>query len=134
MQVRLWLDDVRDPARFGRVGWDWVKTYDEAIAAFEHYDVVEASLDHDLTVTQTLGGVDTEKTGYDLVCWMEEHFVLPRQGVTVHSANPSGAHRMAAGLRALCRRLEVSEQLVRVDPAYDVRSYKESRNLGWPSE
>ena len=33
-------------------------------------------------------------TGYDLVCWMEEHDVWPAAKPTVHSANPVGAARM----------------------------------------
>lgn len=117
MQVKLWLDDIRDPVRFGRIGWTWVKNYDEAVAAFRRYHVVEASLDHDLTLTQSFGMPDKEKTGYDVVCWMEEHGVMPEQGVTVHSSNPSGAQRMAAGLKALCRFLGRPETLVRVQIA-----------------
>lgn len=112
-QIKLWLDDVRDPVKFGKIGWFWAKTYDEAVKAFEEYDVIEASLDHDLTFDQTVGFEDGEKTGHSLVCWMEERNIFPANGVTVHSANPWGAQRMVAGLKAICRRNNISEQAVR---------------------
>lgn len=91
--IRLWLDDVRDPVRFGRIGWTWAKTYDEAVALLTEHRVIEASLDHDLSIDDTLGTPKGAKTGYDLVCWMEQHGIWPER-VTVHSMNPSGAQRM----------------------------------------
>lgn len=102
--VRLWLDDIRDPAQHGRIGWTWVRTFEEATALFEEGRVVEASLDHDLTISQTMGYADGEKTGYDVVCWMEERGIYPRDGCHVHSMNPSGAARMKAALAAIQRR------------------------------
>ena len=89
----LWLDDIRDPAMHGCVGWVWVKTADEAIEALKTGRVSKASLDHDLTITQTLGKNDGEKTGYTVVCWMEEHNVWPPGGVKVHSMNPVGKQK-----------------------------------------
>lgn len=94
--VRMWLDDIRDPVQHGKIGWTWVRTADEAIALLATGAVIEASLDHDLTITQTLGGQDNEKTGYDVVCWMEEHDVWPMEGVRVHSQNPVGRRKMIA--------------------------------------
>ncbi len=95
-QIKLWVDDVRDPAAYNKAGWVWAKTYADAIHHFENYDVVEASLDHDLGLI--------EPSGHDLVSWMEEHDVVPVGGVVVHSANPAGAQRMVAGLRSLYKR------------------------------
>ena len=112
-QIRLWLDDVRDPVDFGRIGWVWAKTYEEAVKAFEEFDVIEASLDHDLTWRQTVGYDDGEKTGYSFVCWMEEREIFPVDGVTVHSANPVGAGSMMAGLRAICRKKGIPETMAR---------------------
>jgi hypothetical protein len=103
--VRLWLDDVRDPARHGCIGWTWATTADEAIALLAAGDVVEASLDHDLSIAATIGQPCREKTGYDVVLWMEENGVYPPEGVYVHSMNPSGKQRMLAALRALRARL-----------------------------
>ena len=98
MSIRLWLDDVRPPHEHGRIGWTWVKTADEAIALLQSGTVVEASLDHDLGPHATMGETPREKTGYDVVCWMEQNGVWPRDGVHVHSANPSGAARMRAAI------------------------------------
>ena len=92
--VNLWLDDVRDPNEFGFIGWTWVKTCDEAIELLKTGKVVRASLDHDLSINATLGFPDKEKTGYDVVCWMEENNVWPIHGVEVHSVNPVGRQRM----------------------------------------
>lgn len=102
--MKLWLDDIRDPhtALFGKWDWVWAKTADEAIRWLRTGDVTQASLDHDLTDEQMeLGGYlgkvyeDGHKSGYDVVCWLEQHPEFwPREGVTVHSANPAGRARM----------------------------------------
>lgn len=92
--IDLWLDDIRDPIKHGYIGWTWVKTADEAIALLATGRVRQASLDHDLTVEQTLGRHSTEPTGYTVVCWMERENVWPPKGVRVHSMNPEGRSRM----------------------------------------
>lgn len=103
--MKLWLDDIRDPVQYGKYRWVWAKTADEAIAWLATGKVTEASLDHDLDIQATIGNTPTEKTGYDVVLWMEEHNVYPVDGVTVHSMNPSGKARMEAGLRAIKNRM-----------------------------
>jgi hypothetical protein len=113
LQIKLWLDDIRDPVKFGKTGWMWAKTYDEAVKAFEEFDVIEASLDHDLSEIQMYGRDDGEKTGYSFVCWMEEREIFPVGGVTVHSANPVGGASMMAGLRAICRKKGIPETMAR---------------------
>lgn len=97
--MNLWLDDIRDPVQHGYIGYSWAKTYEEAIAALSTGRVQHASLDHDLGIRSTLGMPTDEKTGYDVVCWMEEHNIWPRHGVRVHSANPVGKTRMEAAIR-----------------------------------
>jgi hypothetical protein len=129
--MNLWLDDVRPPWRFGYIGWEWAKTYDEAIALLATGKVERASLDHDLSEPATLGlhcacsacgehfaeptkrfsearqveelvcpncgsySVAREKTGYEVVCWLEEHPQFwPPKGVVVHSKNEVGAAKM----------------------------------------
>lgn len=105
-EVRLWLDDIRDPARFGCIGWTWVTTAEAAIDLLKTGRVVEASLDHDLSIAATIGVCDwnTEVTGYDVVCWMEEHDVWPRDGTRVHSMNPEGRRRMEFAIASAARR------------------------------
>lgn len=93
--MKLWLDDVRAPWKFGYIGWEWAKTYEEAIKLLETGKVSKASLDHDLSEMATIDmGNPGEKTGYDVVCWMEETGNWPPDGVNVHSMNPSGSKRM----------------------------------------
>lgn len=46
--MNLFLDDLREPYKYGYIGWHWVKTADEAIAILSSGYVVCASLDHDL--------------------------------------------------------------------------------------
>lgn len=104
--VRLWLDDIRDPVKYGKFGWLWVKTADEAVAAFRKGDVVEASLDHDLTPEQMTGGIygviveDGFKSGYDVITWLEQHPEFwPSEGIVSHSGNPAGRARIEQVIR-----------------------------------
>lgn len=97
--MKLWLDDLRDPAKYGRIGWTWAKTAQEAIDLLKTGKVICASLDHDLTIQQTLGTPDKEDTGYTVVCWMEENDVWPDGGVEVHSMNPVGKWKMEQAIR-----------------------------------
>lgn len=105
--IRLWLDDIRDPALFGYIGWVWAKTAKDAIALLETGLVTEASLDHDLSVEHypwNCKDIDkTTGTGYDVVCWMEEHNVWPVNGTRVHSQNPAGRQRMEQVIKCRSR-------------------------------
>ena len=100
--MHLWLDDVRDPMAHVGPGWTWVKTADEAIAMLRTGRVSRASLDHDLSDKATACAATGrpmprgERTGYTVVCWMEEHGIWPPDGVTCHSANPVGRARIMA--------------------------------------
>lgn len=112
MSRNLWLDDVRDPALHGAVGWVWAKTVPDAQAILATGDVDRASLDHDLGACdvclagkseadwliehdyQQMPNCSHVGTGYDLVCWMEATGHWPKQKPAVHSANPVGAARM----------------------------------------
>jgi hypothetical protein len=49
--------------------------------------------------TTYLNSCPHAKTGYDVVCWMEEHGMWPVDGITVHSMNPVGRARMEAAIR-----------------------------------
>lgn len=100
--MKVWLDDIRQPWKWGRAGWTWAKTYDEAITFLKNYDVEEIDLDHDLTIDQTLGILDQEKTGYDVLLWIEEKVVTDADYVPptmyVHTANPAARPRMIAAI------------------------------------
>lgn len=102
--MKLWLDDIRDPVKFTTdpENWTWVKTAAAAISALRTGGYEYASLDHDLTHEQmVLGGYQGEiyddgvKSGYDVVCWLEQNpEYWPKRGCKVHSQNISGAARM----------------------------------------
>lgn len=100
--MTLWLDDVRKPWKHGYIGAEWAKTADEAIALLKTGRVEFASLDHDLSEMATIGVfAPGEKTGYTVVCWLEEHPEFwPEDGVKVHSMNPAGAKRMRSVIEA----------------------------------
>lgn len=86
--MKLWLDDIRDPAKFGKADWIWVKTAPEAINLLQVAPISEASLDHDL-------GLLDCGTGYDVILFLESHSQFwPEEGVRVHSANPVASKRM----------------------------------------
>lgn len=92
MPIDLWLDDIRDPVKYGAAGFTWVKTADEAIDLLRTGEVERASLDHDLAPEHyPHSGIapaeQKEKTGMDVVAWMVENGIWPQYGVRVHSAN-----------------------------------------------
>lgn len=98
--VKMFLDDIRQPWNCGCIGWELVKTADEAIAMLQTGQVEIASLDHDLaeehypwncTELPPAGA----KTGYDVVCFLESNpHLWPVGGVRVHSMNTAGKYRM----------------------------------------
>lgn len=97
--MKLWLDDVRPPWQWGRIGWEWAKTGERAVELLKSGRVTEASLDHDLAWEHYPGNQDGPKsglmTGYDVCCWLEKNpQYWPEGGVTVHSMNPVGAAKM----------------------------------------
>lgn len=98
--MRLWLDDIREPWKYGYIASEWAHTAQEAIALLKTGEITFASLDHDLSVEATCGNpAPNEETGYTVVCWMEENDVWPCDGVVVHSMNPVGRARMEAVIR-----------------------------------
>jgi hypothetical protein len=96
--VRVWLDDLREaPA-----GWVRIKTPEEAIELLRAGEVTELSLDHDLG----LDTEDAERTGYDVLLWLErrvaeERWRFPLPSIRVHSANPVGRARMQRAIASI---------------------------------
>lgn len=77
-----------------------MKTADEAIEALKTGTVEFASLDHDLCFEHYIAFDKTyrmgenynvshidEKTGYDVMLWMKENNVWPKEGVRIHTMN-----------------------------------------------
>lgn len=108
----LWLDDFRNPAAHGYIFARWAKTYEEAIQLLQIGEITFASLDHDLGAcpdctekmlhigdmltpeTTFFNHCPHEKSGHDVVCWMEENNIWPIDGCKIHSMNPVGRDRM----------------------------------------
>ena len=98
--MRVWLDDLREAPP----GWVRVRTPEEAIALLETGDVTEISLDHDLGLVDG----ERERTGYDVLLWLEREvaegrWVLPLPEIGVHSANPVGRKRMEQAIASIRR-------------------------------
>lgn len=91
--MKLWVDDCRNPNEFGKIGWNWAKTYEDAIEILSTGNVTEISLDHDLGFLASIGQFEKELTGYDILKWMEEYDIWPDK-IYVHSQNPVGRERM----------------------------------------
>lgn len=98
--MKVWLDDLREaPA-----GWIRVKTPEDAIELLRAGEVAELSLDHDL-------GLDTEeaeRTGYDVLLWLEREaaegrWSFPLPSIRIHSANPVGRARMERAIASIER-------------------------------
>lgn len=113
--MNLWLDDMRKNPD----GWMWAKDYYECINAFYKYDVVNASLDHDLY----LGGFwdddhwnQPTKTGFDVVEWIAEHEMWP-ETLAVHSDNVKGVARMCDVIE------EFGPYVDKTDVMYDHMAY-----------
>lgn len=105
MITDLWVDDdpQRKPPPFDTCGlyWTWVTTYDEAIEALKTGTVEFVSLDHDLADEHYVAYFSfnqlcdprtythhcKEKTGYDVLLWMEENNVWPKDGIRIHTMN-----------------------------------------------
>jgi hypothetical protein len=89
--IRVYLDDER----ICPLGWNCVKSAEDAIKLLKREIVSEISLDHDL---------GTEQTGYDVLLWIENHQSnggrIPDK-IHVHTANSSARIKMELGVKAI---------------------------------
>jgi hypothetical protein len=94
--MKLWLDDEREAPP----GWEWARTYDEAVELCISFKFDTVSLDHDL---------GEEKTGYDFLCFLEDrhHDDSMMPIILIHTANPVGRQRMQLALASIKRRTEM---------------------------
>jgi hypothetical protein len=108
--MKVYLDDVR-PTPDGWIGCRWPE---EVIEHLKSGKVEEISLDHDLDdpLVQGQGYCSslTERTGYDVLLWIEEQvivhgFVPPK--INVHTANASARLKMLAAVKQIERHSEV---------------------------
>jgi len=97
--VKVWLDDRRPAPE----GWVHVRTPEEAIELLRGGGVEEISLDHDL-------GLDVgarERTGYDVLLWLEKEVAAgtmrPPAVMRVHSGNVGAVGRMESAIASIRR-------------------------------
>src|SRR5687767_6845462 len=98
--MKVYLDDTREPPH----GWVRAFTPEEVIAHLQTGTVEAISLDHDLG----LATEERERTGYDVLRWLEEQVAtgawsFPLPEIRVHSANPVGWKRMEQAIAAIER-------------------------------
>lgn len=104
--MKVWLDDVREAPD----GWVHVKTPEEAIELLRSGEVEEINLDHDLG----LATPESERTGYDVLAWLEEALATgiwkhPVPVIRIHSANPVGWSRMQQAITSIQRFAESTQ-------------------------
>jgi hypothetical protein len=105
-ELRVWLDDLLDD-RAAPPGWIHVTTAPAAIALIDRGQVVELSLDHDLGDDEIAG------KGVYVVDHIAEQQVVagrdlwPRDGITIHSANPAGRDQMGRTIERYAGELHV---------------------------
>jgi hypothetical protein len=97
--LKVWLDDTRPAPE----GWVHVYTPEEAIELLRGGAVEELSLDHDL-------GLDVgarERTGYDVLLWLEAEVAAGRRNppavMRVHSGNVGAIGRMERAIESIRR-------------------------------
>jgi hypothetical protein len=112
--VSIYLDDVRScPFGFHVHAFNYNECiYWLNLMTADNKQVNVLSLDHDLgDIHEESDGLITkysphEKTGYDVICWIEEQvhtnpgFKLPKK-ILCHSANPSGRANIERVIRKL---------------------------------
>lgn len=104
--MKLYVDDLRKEPP----GWVRAKTVTEAIRILATQNVREISLDHDIA-TECCGCVRSSWETFEPVAWflsLQYRYGDWRPKVTLHTANPVGAKKMAeiladAGIKAEIR-------------------------------
>ena len=104
--MKLWLDDRRPAPE----GWTLCRWPEDVISLLKTQNVEEISLDHDLDdylcVGQGYCCSSKERTGYDVLLWIEEqvitnNYVPPK--INIHTANPSAREKMLKAVESIKR-------------------------------
>ena len=105
--IKIYLDDQREAPE----GWVRTRTAAETIEMLAKHEVFALSLDHDLEFehygisdTNEFSSEKMERTGYDVMMWLEQHPDRLPQSVIFHTMNPVGRARMQASLDSIRRR------------------------------
>jgi hypothetical protein len=92
----VWLDDLREPWKHGRIGWTWIKTAEEVVELLAKGKVRRLDLDHDLTPEQTIGQHDCKPCGCFVLQWLKMTKNHWPEEITIHTANPAAKEQMLA--------------------------------------
>ncbi len=122
-EIRVFLDDDNE-FRLAPEGWVHLRTVREVCMLILQERVVELSLDNDLDGDVACG------QGYQVIDFLEELHgaedrpMWPRDGITLHTANPEGRDRMKRAIETLPGRLPVAVEDVSTgsQPKYIVRA------------
>ncbi|MGA7436097.1 MAG: cyclic-phosphate processing receiver domain-containing protein [Solirubrobacterales bacterium] len=133
-EIRVFLDDDNE-VRLAPEGWIHLRTVREVCMLILQERVIELSLDNDLDGDVACG------QGYQVIDFLEElHGVedrplWPRDGITIHTANPEGRDTMKRAIKSLPGRLpvEVEEVSLGSRPKYLVRVIEPSEASVAPS-
>ena len=88
MTAKLFLDDIR----LCPDGYILVRNYDDCITLLENGIFEEVSLDYSLGYGQ--------KTGYDVLVWLDKHREHLPKKINIHSTYPFGVHQMSNYIKA----------------------------------
>jgi hypothetical protein len=105
-KLRVWLDDDLVDRR-APDGWVHLRTAREVCLLLLTGNVCELSLDNDLHGDTEFG------QGFQVIDFLEEMHALgrplwPKEGIRLHTANPSGRERMERSFQSLERNLGLS--------------------------
>lgn len=103
-EIVIWLDDIRDPAKYGYPNAVWYKSAQEWLVEISFLDrldkldlVTEIHFDNDL-------GDDHPWDGYKLFTFIEEDLLDGKykglKKIYVHSSNPSAVHKFMLAARS----------------------------------
>jgi hypothetical protein len=126
-EVRVFLDDDIEDRRAPE-GWVHLRTVREVCMLILQGRVVELSLDNDLNGDVACG------VGYQVIDFLEELHgtedrpLWPRDGITLHTANPEGRNTMKRAIESVPRRLpvEVEDVTTGSKPKYLIRLTEEA--------
>jgi hypothetical protein len=103
-RFKVYLDDIRQEPD------GWVRTYtaDETIELLKNHNgmIDTISLDHDLAFEHYGNDYSKEKTGYDVLLFIEEQLhtsddFIPPDVIKIHTANPSARTKMEHCLQSI---------------------------------
>lgn len=111
--MKLWVDDLRNPANHVGEGWTWAQTVREALEILATREVTHLSLDYDLeagayacATCQRGAACGAHPCGFAVVEWLAANPARWPTVVYLHSANRAGVIRMLDALRAMRWRVD----------------------------